>query len=119
MKVNPLYTIFEKHLYEFNYETRENFINSVVREYVVHITKSKIMIPHTKRSLLENTLADEVSDMLVRKIYGCLKVENGDFKVDEKIKRALENFPKDENGSGNSGNLTPDELKKRLQKLIR
>lgn len=71
---DPLFCIFEKHLYEFNYETRESFVNTVVREYIQYVSKESALIPEARRTLLESTIAEDVSDMLVRKIYGCLQV---------------------------------------------
>ncbi len=77
-KWDPLFIIFEKHLYDFNYESRALFIKSVIDEYMKHLTKQKVIVPPAWRMQLEKNLAEEISDMLVRKLYGCLSVE--DFK---------------------------------------
>jgi hypothetical protein len=74
-KWDPLFIIFEKHLYDFNYESRERFIVSVVEDYLDHLKQQKVMVPPSWKSHLEKTLAEEVSDMLVRRLYGCLTVE--------------------------------------------
>ena len=116
-KNDPLFHIFEKQLYEFNYETRENFITAVVREYIQFLSRDrKAVIPANRRSLLESTIADDVSDMLVRKIYGCLKVEDeqapakGDARADVAAAVAAENA---------AAVLSPQEIKRRIAKLIR
>ncbi len=101
-KWDPLFIIFEKHLYDFNYESRELFLKNVVDEYVAHLTRQKVMIPPTWKAQLEKTLNEEVSDMLVRKLYGCLNVE--EFKKKEEEKPAIL--------------ATRREAKKRYQKLV-
>lgn len=107
-KWDPLYIIFEKHLYDFNYESRELFIKGVVDDYIAHLVRQKAVIPPTWKQHLDKTIAEEVSDMLVRKLYGCLTVE--EFKaqaeaVDEPAKR---------------GELLTEkrEARKRYQKLV-
>lgn len=112
-KSDPLFQIFERHLYEFNYETRENFINSVVRDYLEFLAReSKIVVPLQRRSLLESTIAEDVSDMLVRKIYGCLRVEEDKPATPEKEREAIAQENRD-------ALVSPQEMKKRLSKLIR
>lgn len=74
-KWDPLFIIFEKHLYDFNYESRELFIKGVIDEYLKHLAKQKVLVPPTWQSTLEKNLSEEISDMLVRKLYGCLSVE--------------------------------------------
>lgn len=83
-KWDPLFIIFEKHLYDFNYESRELFLKGVVDEYIAHLVKQKAVIPPAWRNHLEKSLHEEVSDMLVRKLYGCLTVEEFKAKAEEK-----------------------------------
>lgn len=82
-KWDPLFIIFEKHLYDFNYESRELFIKGVVDEYLQHLMRQKVVVPVLWRAHLEKTLSEEVSDMLVRKLYGCLTVE--EFKEKQNV----------------------------------
>lgn len=81
-KWDPLFIIFEKHLYDFNYESRELFLKAVVDDYIGHLVRQKVVIPPMWKNHLEKTLAEEVSDMLVRKLYGCLTVEEFKDKVE-------------------------------------
>jgi hypothetical protein len=83
-KWDPLFVIFEKHLYDFNYDSREVFIKSVVDDYMSHLTTQKVLIPPGWRGHLERTLSEEVSDMLVRRLYGCLTVEEFKLKPEHK-----------------------------------
>ena len=102
-KWDPLFIIFEKHLYDFNYDSRDLFIKGVVEEYIQHLTRQKVVVPVLWRSHLEKTLAEEVSDMLVRKLYGCLTVEEFKEKTEEKAPEVLE---------------ARREARKRYQKLV-
>ena len=78
-KWDPLFIIFEKHLYDFNYENRELFLKAVVDDYLAHLSRQQVMVPPTWKLHLEKTIGEEVSDMLVRRLYGCLNVE--EFKA--------------------------------------
>ena len=82
-KWDPLYIIFEKHLYDFNYESRELFLKGVVDEYIAHLVRQQVVIPPAWKTHLDKTITEEVSDMLVRKLYGCLTVEEFQAKQEE------------------------------------
>lgn len=99
-KWDPLFIIFEKHLYDFNYESRELFISGVIEEYITHLAKQRVIIPTTWRATLERNLSEEIADMLVRKLYGCLTVE--EFREKENTETIIER----------------KEARKRYQKLV-
>jgi hypothetical protein len=103
-KWDPLFIIFEKHLYDFNYESRDLFLKGVVDEYIAHLVKQKAVIPPTWKAHLEKTIHEEVSDMLVRKLYGCLTVE--EFKTKAEDKKSEEVL------------VAKREARKRYQKLV-
>lgn len=84
-KWDPLFIIFERHLYDFNYESRELFIQGVVTEYLAYLAQQKVLVPVIWRKQMETSLTEEVSDMLVRKIYGCLTVEEFKQKDAENV----------------------------------
>jgi hypothetical protein len=110
-KWDPLFIIFEKHLYDFNYESRELFLKGVVDEYIAHLVRQKTVIPPSWKQHLEKTIAEEVSDMLVRKLYGCLTVEEFKANTDE-TSPAVEETKKEDI-------LTEKrEARKRYQKLV-
>ncbi len=88
-KWDPLFIIFEKHLYDFNYESRELFIKGVVDDYLEHLSQQKITTPPSWKPQMEKTLTEEVSDMLVRRLYGCLTVE--EFKEKKETKEEVFN----------------------------
>lgn len=107
-KWDPLFIIFEKHLYDFNYESRELFLKGVVDEYIAHLVRQKTVIPPAWRMHLEKTIAEEVSDMLVRKLYGCLTVE--EFKA--QVETPADPVKKDDIITEKR------EVRKRYQKLV-
>jgi len=74
-KWDPLFIIFEKHLYDFNYESRDLFIQGVVLEYLAYLSEQKVIVPPLWKSQMEKSLAEEIADMLVRRLYGCLTVD--------------------------------------------
>lgn len=103
-KWDPLFIIFEKHLYDFNYESRELFLKGVVDEYITHLVRQQVVIPPAWKNHLDKTITEEVSDMLVRKLYGCLTVEEFQTKKQDENPEAL---------------ITEqNEARKRYQKLV-
>jgi len=77
-QIDPLYTIFEQHLYNFqdSDSDRKTFIVNIVKEYLTHLTKLNIVIPKSLEASVLEELADQVNTMLVKKIYGCLTIED-------------------------------------------
>jgi hypothetical protein len=102
-KWDPLFIIFEKHLYDFNYDSRDLFLKGVVDEYIAHLVRQKVVIPPAWKGHLDKTITEEVSDMLVRKLYGCLTVEEFKTKAEEKKEVLV---------------LEKHEARKRYQKLV-
>lgn len=105
-KWDPLFIIFEKHLYDFNYESRELFLKGVVEEYISHLVRQKTVIPPAWKTHLEKTIFEEVSDMLVRKLYGCLTVEEFKKKAEVTPEQKVELL------------AVKREARKRYQKLV-
>ncbi len=88
-KVDPLYTIFEQHLYNFqdSEQDRKTFIAQVLREYLTYLRKLSIVIPPALESLVIDELAIQVNAMLVKKIYGCLTIQDYRKKATPTVKR--------------------------------
>ncbi|HUP55922.1 MAG TPA: hypothetical protein VM598_00615 [Bdellovibrionota bacterium] len=84
--LDPLYVIFEQHLYNFQDSEidRKTFVGNVVKEYVTHLRKLEITIPKPLEGPVIEELAAQVSSMLVKKIYGCLSI--GEYQ--QKVPRA-------------------------------
>ena len=68
---DPLYEIFENHLYSswFEDESNDQFIFRVVTDYMEHLQEIAF-IPITSSELVENDLREEVKLMLLKKTYG-------------------------------------------------
>ena len=76
-KIDPLYIIFEQHL--FNYQgpnsDRVIFIESIIKEYLTQMRKLGLLIPTEWESQVYEELSFQVNQMLVKKIYGCLSIK--------------------------------------------
>ena len=76
-ELDPLYVIFENHLYNFEDDDadRKTFLFSVVNEYLTYLRKMNIAIPKSLEGQIVEELAGQVNTMLVKKIYGCLSLD--------------------------------------------
>jgi hypothetical protein len=96
-QIDPLYTIFEQHLYNFqDAETdRKTFVGNVVQEYLTYLRKMKIAVPKSLEAPIVEELATQVNTMLVKKIYGCLTIKDYQKKVPTTTRRrARERYTK-------------------------
>jgi hypothetical protein len=74
--IDPLYVIFEQHLFNFADpdSDRKTFIAQVVSDYIGYLRKNNIIVPKSLEQPIVEELGTQVNTMLVRKIYGCLTV---------------------------------------------
>jgi hypothetical protein len=77
-QLDPLFVIFEQHLYNFHDSDadRKTFIGNVVNEYLTYLRKKNITVPKSLEQPIVEELASQVNTMLVKKIYGCLTIED-------------------------------------------
>jgi hypothetical protein len=77
-ELDPLYVIFEQHLFNFQDSDadRKTFIVNIVNDYLTYLRKMNIVIPKSLESAIVEELAGQVNTMLVKKIYGCLSIED-------------------------------------------
>lgn len=84
LKLDPLYTIFEKHLYEFDDEGKaltlsdnhiDELITRIVEDYFQFLLSRKVTVPMRWRAQIEQELQEQVRQMLIKKLYGCLSIE--------------------------------------------
>src|ERR1700749_3970389 len=75
---DPLYVIFEQHLFNFqdSDSDRKTFIGNIVNDYLTYLRKMNIVIPKSLESAIVEELSGQVNTMLVKKIYGCLSIED-------------------------------------------
>ena len=94
---DPLYTIFEQHLFNFQDPNadRETFILGIVKDYISQVRKLGLSIPAVMEEHIYEELCLQVSHMLVKKIYGCLTINEYTAKVPtEKKKQARTRYRK-------------------------
>ena len=74
--IDPLYVIFEQHLFNFADpdSDRKTFIAHVVADYIGYLRKNNIIVPKSLEQPIVEELGTQVNTMLVKKIYGCLTV---------------------------------------------
>jgi hypothetical protein len=90
-----------------------------VRDYLQAVAEDKkVIVPSSKRAQLESAIAEDVSDMLVRKIYGCLEVLDGGL-IKAKQEPEVKKMRRDIALENQNAQLSPQEIKKRIAKLVR
>src|SRR5947209_2318604 len=77
-RLDPLYIIFEQHLYNFQNSDlgRKEFIDNVLQDYLSYLRKRKISVPKGYEGPIAEELFHQVHAMLVKKIYGCYSVKD-------------------------------------------
>lgn len=72
-QTDPLYVIFEHHLYNFLDPDvdRKTFICKVIAEYIGFLRSKNISVPPALEQPIVEELACQVNTMLFKKIYGC------------------------------------------------
>lgn len=77
LKLEALYTIFEKHLYDFDEaeDSQAAFIDKIVNDYMKFLISNRVAIPRRWEAQITDELRDQVRKMLVKKMYGCLSIE--------------------------------------------
>ncbi|MBI2712705.1 MAG: hypothetical protein HYX41_07630 [Bdellovibrio sp.] len=75
---DPLYVIFENHLYQFQDDTidRKTFVIQVVEDYLSFLRRKKIAIPRSLEGQIIEELANQVHTLLIKKIYGFLTIKD-------------------------------------------
>ena len=69
----PLYSIFERHLYELSPADRDRdaFVSKVLKDYFQYLRQSCISIPVQLEAAIAEEISQQVRTMLLKKIYGC------------------------------------------------
>lgn len=88
-KQDPLYTIFEQHLFNFQDPNadRETFILTVVKDYLTQIRKLGLSVPEQLLEQISEELCLQVNTMLVKKIYGCMNINQYTAKAPTEAKK--------------------------------
>ncbi len=101
VKVDPLYTIFEKNLYEFkeqdgksSLEIQQLLISKIVGDYLKFLKQHMVAVPKRWEKHVIEELQDQVRKMLVKKTYGCLSVEDFIQKQNQKNQKQFKESKK-------------------------
>lgn len=88
-QLDPLYVIFEEHLYNFQDSEldRKTFIQNVLRDYFSYLRKMRVTVPRSLEQPITEELSTQVHTMLVKKIYGCLSIQDYQKSVSSQVKR--------------------------------
>ncbi len=88
-EIDPLYVIFEQHLYNFQDPDvdRKTFVGKIIQDYLTHLRRMSISIPKSLEAPIVEELAEQVNSMLVKKIYGSFSLSEYQQKAPTKIKR--------------------------------
>ncbi len=82
-KIDPLYTIFEQHLFNFEDSNadRKTFTDEIVKDYITQMRKMALSVPAELEEHIFEELSFQVNTMLVKKIYGCLTINEYTAKI--------------------------------------
>ena len=88
-QVDPLFVILEQHLCNFKDPDidRKTFIAAVVAEYLGYLRNNNITVPRALEQPVIEELANQVNTMLVKRIYGCLTIEDFQRHVPDTTKK--------------------------------
>jgi hypothetical protein len=91
-QLDPLYVIFEQHLYNFqdSDSDRSTFISNIVRDYISYLRRLNITVPRSLEQSICEELFTQVNTMLVKKIYGCLSIQDYQKNLTPSVKRKVE-----------------------------
>ena len=82
-KIDPLYTIFEQHLFNFQdlISDRKSFVQGIVKDYLSQVRRMGLTVPGDWEEQIYEELSFQVNAMLVKKIYGCLSINEYQEKL--------------------------------------
>ena len=74
---DPLHKILEQHLFKSNFdgETSDEFINSVIADYLLYLDTQGMMVMGPMREIFVEDLREEIRDLTIKKTHGTLKAE--------------------------------------------
>src|SRR4051812_48274669 len=89
LRLDALFTILERHLYDFE-DTEDSevaFVDKIVGDYLSFLTTQNVVVPRRFATQIAEELRDQVRKMLVKKMYGCLTIEEYVTKQPERAAR--------------------------------
>ncbi len=89
--VDPLFQLFEHYLLNRSYEDSAAFTKEVAEEYLSYLDSTPAHVPFHVRTNLLDDLTSETHEMLVKKMYGCVRVS--DYVDYGKVTKVTRNEP--------------------------
>lgn len=72
LNLDPLFQLFEFHLFNRSYDDSDAFAKEVAEEYIAYLDSTWAHLPfHTRLNVLKD-LESEAHELLVKKMYGCV-----------------------------------------------
>ncbi|MCB0403136.1 MAG: hypothetical protein KDD51_00010 [Bdellovibrionales bacterium] len=71
--VDPLFQLFEHNLFNRSYDDIGAFTREVAEEYLAYLDSTHAHVPFHLRAALLKDLEGEAHEMLIKKMYGCVK----------------------------------------------
>jgi hypothetical protein len=74
--IDPLYQLFEHYLVTRSYEDTAAFTKQLAEQYLAYLDSTPAHVPFTARTGVLEDLATEAHEMLVKKMFGCVRVSD-------------------------------------------
>ncbi len=74
--IDPLYQLFEQQLVTRSYEDSAAFTKDLAKSYLAYLDSTPAHVPYESRGHLLEDLETEAHEMLVKKIYGCVRIDD-------------------------------------------
>lgn len=74
--IDPLFQMFEHYLFHRSYDDLSGFTKDVAEEYLTYLDSSRAHVPFHLRSSVVKDLESEAHEMLVKKMYGCVRSDD-------------------------------------------
>jgi hypothetical protein len=71
--IDPLFEMFEHFLATKSYEDSAAFTKQLAEQYLAYVDSTPSHIPYSHRASVVEDLESEAHEMLVKKMYGCVK----------------------------------------------
>jgi hypothetical protein len=81
--IDPLFQLFEYYLLNKSYEDSKEFAKHLAERYMAYLDSTPAHLPFEARETAFEDLNNEIQEMLIKKMYGCVNRE--DYKNKGKV----------------------------------
>ncbi len=86
--MDPLFQMFEHSLLTRSYEDSAAFTKQLAEQYIVYLDSTPAHVPFDRRANVLEDLTQEAHEMLVKKMYGCVRA--ADYENSGTVMRMVE-----------------------------